>query len=62
VDAESAPLNNPLDLGQPKLRGIILFQGTASDESEVMDAEDNRVEDRSMAWIKWTIDGDVATS
>lgn len=53
VDSESAFLNDPLDFGQPKLPGIILFKGTARDESEIINTKDNSVEYRPAAGIKW---------
>ena len=62
VDAESAFFNDPLDFNNRNSLCIILFKGTASDESEVIDAEDNSVEYRSVNGIERTIDEDVATS
>ncbi|HTS50893.1 MAG TPA: hypothetical protein VMH05_23265 [Bryobacteraceae bacterium] len=60
MDSESAFLNDPFDFEKSKLRGVVFGKRTTSDESEVIKAEDNRVEYRAVAGVKRTIDENVA--
>ncbi len=62
VDSESALLNDSFDFGEPKLPRIVFFKGGASDETKIINAEDNCVEYWPVAGIKRTIDEDVAIS
>ena len=62
IYSKPALVNYPLDLGEPKLRCILILKSAASNEAEVIDPENNGVENWPIDRVKWAIDKNVASS
>jgi hypothetical protein len=59
VYAVAALFDDPLDLRETNFAGIVIFQGAAGHEAEVIDGKDNSTEDRLVAGVKRTVDENV---
>ena len=61
VNAELALLNDPFDLRQAKISGIVLFKRTSRDKPEIVYRENDCVEHRAIGGVEGTVDKDVIT-
>jgi hypothetical protein len=61
VDAEFTFLDHSFDLRESEVCGVILFECAARDKTQIVDSEDNRIEDRTVACVKGTVDENVVT-
>jgi len=59
VYAVAALFDDPLDFRETNFAGIVIFQGAAGHEAEVIDGKDNSTEDRLVAGVKRTVDENV---
>lgn len=62
VDSESAFFNDPFNLGESDLGGVVIFQSAPRPKAKIIDCKHDPVEDGPAGRVERTVDEDVVTT